>query len=163
RRPRSRGARTRQRTGRRVQGTSRPREPPVRVDLRRLSRPSLGLACHRYPHFWDDERVHRDPPTTQPGDNPDFGAPDGTNYAPYPAPVTDPSAGVPQPAVDETYLGMPPASDPASGANHAAAEDALLAARSKLANAEARLSSAHDEAQQIISDAVEQGNLLAAN
>src|SRR5437899_344758 len=45
----------------------------------------------------------------------------------------------------------------------AASQDTLLAARSKLAEAEARLASAHDEAQSIISDAVEQGNLLNAN
>src|SRR6185312_11104509 len=44
-----------------------------------------------------------------------------------------------------------------------ATDDALFAARNKLAIADARLSQAHDEAQSIISDAVAQANLLTGN
>ncbi|MEP7020122.1 MAG: hypothetical protein ABI808_05690 [Pseudonocardiales bacterium] len=44
----------------------------------------------------------------------------------------------------------------------ASIDDALLAARTKLAVAETRLAESHDEAQSIISDAVEQASLISA-
>ncbi|PZS25494.1 MAG: hypothetical protein DLM58_22375 [Pseudonocardiales bacterium] len=44
----------------------------------------------------------------------------------------------------------------------ASVDDALLAARTKLAVAETRLAESHDEAQSIISDAVEQASLISA-
>lgn len=50
-----------------------------------------------------------------------------------------------------------------SFASVAASDDALFAARNKLASADARLAEAHDEAQSIIGDAVAQANLLARN